>query len=169
MQSILSHGEYSVHQSQFKDRFNIALLKQFIAANDLEDIKKTHYFYGRFENIYLKPQHAPLLWEIKADVKHHVNQLLGQPVLKIACWFNAMGPAAKTTLHYLDDDDELLSGVYYVHVPENSGALIIHSQQKTFCHTLREGQWVFFSPQTPHAVSENILNALRLSIAFNFN
>ena len=34
---------------------------------------------------------------------------------------------------------------------------------------IREGQWVFFSPRTPHAVGINNSGRLRLSIAFNFS
>ncbi len=74
-----------------------------------------------------------------------------------------------TTLHSHDDYDELLSGVYYVCVPKNSGELMIHAENEIVRHTPCEGQWVFFSPQTPHAVSKNLTHELRLSVAFNFS
>ena len=80
-----------------------------------------------------------------------------------------MGPGAETTLHCHDDDDERLSGVYYVRVPKHSGKLIIHRGTQRIHHAPQEGQWVFFAPETPHAVSVNRSDKLRLSVAFNFS
>jgi len=165
----LARGEYSVHSSTFDTQFNALLLSQFTAAQDLDKIKKTHFFNGRFENIYLSEQHVPLLEALKADAKTRASTLIGRPLKNLGCWFNAMGPGTETTLHSHDDDDELLSGVYYVRVPENSGELLIHTPKEIIRHPPHEGQWVFFAPQTPHAVSENLSGQLRLSVAFNFS
>ncbi len=55
-----------------------------------------------------------------------------------------MQSGAHTTLHSHDDDDEILSAVYYVQVPENSGELIIHAEKGPIHHTPHEGQRVFF-------------------------
>ncbi len=169
MLSLLPRGEYSVQQSPFEKRFNTALLSQYLAAKDLESVKKTHFFNGRFENIYLDEKQAPLLNDLKIDARNRASQIVGRPVQKLGCWFNAMGPNADTTLHSHDDDDELLSGVYYVCVPENSGELLIHTENKIVQHSPREGQWVFVSPLTPHAVNKNRSAELRLSVAFNFS
>lgn len=169
MLSLLPRGEYSVQQGSFEKRFNAALLSQYLTAKDLENVKKTHFFNGRFENIYLDEKQAPLLHELKNDARNRASQIGDKPIRKLGCWFNAMGPDADTTLHSHDDGDELLSGVYYVNVPKNSGKLIIHAENEIIQHTPGEGQWVFFSPQTPHAVSKNLSDELRLSIAFNFS
>ena len=166
---LLSRGEYSVRSGTFDKPFNARLLSQFRAAKDLDDVKKTHFFNGRYENIYLNEQHAPLLGKLKADAKSRASEITGRPVHNLGCWFNAMGPGSDTTLHSHNDDDELLSGVYYVRVPENSGRLLIHSGKEVIQHAPREGQWVFFAPQTPHAVSKNLSDELRLSVAFNFS
>jgi hypothetical protein len=78
-----------------------------------------------------------------------------------------MQPGANTTLHSHAEDDESLSAVFYVQVPENSGELIIHTGEGLIHHSPRESQWVFFSSQTPHEVSQNLSGRLRLSVAFN--
>lgn len=159
----------TVIQSERDSQFNIRLLKQYIAAKDRPDVRKTHYFDGRFENVYLENEQIPLLTKLKADAQTHARTLLGRPIKKMGCWFNEMEPGHRTTLHSHDEDDELLSGVYYVTVPENSGNLIVHTPNQTISHHPRAGQWVFFTPQTPHEVEQNLSNETRLSIAFNFS
>lgn len=161
--------EISIEQSEFSAAFNQTLLDQYLAAKDFDAVKKTHYFNGRYENVYLNDQQTPGLVALKASAKQRASKRLGRPIQKMGCWFNAMEPGASTTLHRHDDDDELLSGVYYVRVPANSGLLIVHTPTQKFEHLPREGQWVFFSPQRPHEVAENCSQALRLSIAFNFS
>ena len=164
----MQQGEYTVYQSEFDVAFNQDLVAQYLAAKDLPEVKKTHYFNGRFENIYLDEDQVPALSELRADARARAARILGRPVRKMGCWFNAMGAGNETTLHSHDDDDEVLSGVYYARVPENSGNLIIHQGGQPVEHTPQAGQWVFFSSRTPHAVSLNHSEELRLSIAFNF-
>lgn len=161
-------GEYVVINSGFEPEFNRQLVEQFLAAENLSGVKKTHFFNGRYENIYLDEAQLPALTELKADARAQAEAILGRPVRRMGCWCNAMGPGAETTLHSHDDDDEVLSGVYYARVPENSGRLIIHQDNQVFKHDSQAGQWVFFSPRTPHAVEANQSEELRLSIAFNF-
>lgn len=167
--SFLQTGEFRIHYSQFDAPFNRELLEQFLAAQNRADIKKTHFFNGRFENVYLTNAHAPLLADLKKEAGELAARILGRPIGKMGCWCNAMGPGAETTLHSHDDDDEVLSGVYYVRVPSQSGELVIHTETGPVKHPPREGQWVFFSPRTPHAVLKNRSSGLRLSIAFNFS
>ena len=79
-----------------------------------------------------------------------------------------MTPGAVTTVHSHDDNDELLSAVYYVSVAENSGNLIIHEDNKQHSITPEQGMFVFFAPDVVHEVSENLSSHERLSIAINF-
>ncbi len=150
-------------------QFNRELLQQYLQACDSDEARKTHFFDGRFENVYLSDAQVPNLRTLKQDAERYAQQLLNAPIRKMGCWFNAMGPGHRTTLHSHDEDDELLSGVYYVEVPENSGNLIIHTPGEIIEHPPQVGQWVFFTPQTPHEVTENKSTATRLSIAFNFS
>lgn len=161
--------QHIVAQSNFGAQFNQSLLEQFHVMAHHDGVKKTHHFNGRFENIYLDEHHIAILSQLKADAKRRAENILNRPVEKMGFWFNAMPSGAVTTLHRHDDDDECLSGVYYVCVPEGSGQLIIHQPDSRYNHTPKQGQWVFFSPQTPHEVTENLSNKCRLSVAFNFS
>lgn len=159
----------TIIESGRDEQFNSRLLKQYLASKDRSDVRRTHYFGGRFENLYLENKQTPLLAELKTDARAYAQTLLGRPIKKMGCWFNAMEPGHLTTLHSHDEDDEQLSGVYYVCVPQNSGDLIVHTPDQSISHSPRAGQWVFFTPQTPHEVEQNLSEQTRLSIAFNFS
>jgi hypothetical protein len=71
-----NHGKYAIYQDAFDAGFNATLLAQYLVARNLGEVKKTHFFNGRFENIYLSELHAPLLKELKA----HASQITSKPV-----------------------------------------------------------------------------------------
>lgn len=171
MSQIRQHqaAEVCVEHSEFDHAFNRELSDQYQAAKGFKGLNRTHFFNGRYENIYLTEDQVPALVRLKADAKQRASRLLNSPVIKMGCWFNEMPPGACTTLHRHDDDDERLSGVYYVCVPENSGELIIHRSAQLIRHFPRVGQWVFLAPQMPHEVAKNFSEETRLSIAFNFS
>jgi uncharacterized cupin superfamily protein len=83
-------------------------------------------------------------------------------------WFNAMQPGDKTARHNHDEEDELLSCVYYITAPQNSGDLLLFDQDETLRVTPEAGKLVLFSPKLAHAVEENRSDQQRLSVAFNF-
>jgi len=75
-------------------------------------------------------------------------------------------------------DFPVLSGVYYLSKPENSGELFFETQdslyKRLYKHPLdeivnvKEGQAVFFLPCVKHSVQTNLSEDDRISIAFNF-
>jgi hypothetical protein len=73
----------------------------------------------------------------------------------------------RTSLHHHDENDELLSGVYYIRVPENSGDLILHDAGKKIRIQPQEGKLVMFAPGVLHEVTANAGSELRLSVAVN--
>ena len=84
-----------------------------------------------------------------------------------------MPPGSTTTLHSHGDYDELLSAVYYLQVPEDSGKLIIYSTTKNdntekIEITPHAGEFIFFAPDIRHEVSRNNSDEHRLSIGINF-
>jgi hypothetical protein len=160
---------YAVQKSSFDAEFNGTILTQFMSAQHTEGLKKTHFFNDRYENIYLSAHQVPHLRALVTDANNRARCLLGRTSQKVGCWFNAMGPASNTSLHRHDEDDECLSGVYYIAVPENSGDLVLYPHGKQLVHTPRAGQWIFFPPQTEHEVTHNESPELRLSLAFNFS
>lgn len=160
-------------QPTFVDSFNKTLMLSFLNHQDDESVRKTHLFEGRYENIYLNEQHIPELKSLVKEAVKLAEEILNIKNLRAGYWFNHMPPGATTTLHTHDDDDELLSGVYYVKVPENSGNLIIFDKTKNENKGKIEiqsktGEFIFFKPNAPHEVSKNNSSEHRLSIGFNF-
>ena len=105
---------------------NSAIEAGFLKHHNNTNIRKTHLFAGRYENIYLNEQHIPALKPLINEAVQRAEDFLGIKNLRAGYWFNYMPPGATTTLHTHDDDDELLSCVYYIKVQENSGNLIIY-------------------------------------------
>jgi hypothetical protein len=147
---------------------NAALLQGFSDHQQDADIRRSHLFNGRYENIYLTSAHIPQIKDLLDEACEHARHILGVDDLQAGCWFNHMPPGAVTTVHSHDNDDELLSAVYYISVADNSGKLIIHTDGDRHCITPREGMFVFFRPDVVHEVSENMSAHDRLSIGINF-
>jgi len=147
---------------------NKKITLDFLRYCDSPDIRKTHLFEGRYENIYLNDTHIPELSILVDEAIKHAQKLLKVEGLRAGYWFNYMPPESTTTLHTHDDDDELLSAVYYVDVPENSGNLIIYQDAEKIEISPETGLFVFFKPDVKHEVSRNNSNEPRLSIGINF-
>lgn len=152
---------------------NSTIESGFMEHHNDPDIRKTHLFAGRYENIYLTEQQIPALKPLVKEALNLAEGILDKKDLRTGYWFNYMPPGAATTLHTHDDDDELLSCVYYVRVPENSGNLIIYNDpqdggQNKIEIKSRTGDFIFFKPDIRHEVTRNNSTGHRLSIAFNF-
>lgn len=149
---------------------NEQIYRSFISLNDDEIKEKTHLFNGRYENIYLDDNKIPQLTLILDNALINAANILNIKKERLAYgfWLNMMGTGDVTTAHTHDDDDELLSCVYYVKVPEHSGELIITENNSKTVIMPKEGSFIFFLPSTLHEVSENKSAQSRLSIAFNF-
>jgi len=148
---------------------NQQLMSGLNAYLNHDSTRKTHHFFGRYENIYISTEKIPALSRILRAAIHHAAEISGfkEDTLKAGLWFNVMNPGDKTTLHRHDDDDELLSGVYYVQVAENSGTLLLNRPPIQTRVTPEEGLFVFFSPDMPHEVTENHNPQCRVSLGIN--
>lgn len=149
---------------------NQTLVKKIELLSDTDIKEKTHLFNGRYENIYLEENTIP---ELKVIIKAALEQAailltLKKEDLTFGFWLNLMAAGDVTTAHTHDDDNELLSCVYYIKAPQNSGDLIISEKNKKINIPPEEGCFIFFSPSTLHEVAENKSEQSRLSIAFNF-
>ncbi len=162
--------EYYVTELSEAAQVNTAILEQYRALADAPELKRSHYFEGRYENIYLPEHSLPALQPVLAAARQAAGRFLrcAQPDLAVGFWFNEMGPGHRTLPHSHDEDDELVSGVYYVRVPEDSGELTLKQGAAVTRITAREGMFVFFPPQVVHEVSENRSGEMRLSIGMNF-
>ena len=164
---------YQKITSTHGERLNKIIMEGFLDNYQRNDIRKTHLFDGRYENIYLTEHEIPALGEIIAEATKYAEDILQVKHLRAGFWFNFMPPGSSTTLHTHDDEDELLSAVYYVNVPEGSGNLVIyHRTDKPGPRKIEivpeEGEFIFFKPDVPHEVTRNNSAQSRLSIGFNF-
>jgi len=159
---------FSAYLDNF-EQINSALVEGYFKHVDDDDIKRSHYFEGRYENIYITKEIIPELNTILDTVIEHAANILDldKNNLKAGLWFNAMEPGNVTIAHRHDDDDELLSAVYYITVPENSGELILHYKHFTTQVTPAAGMFVFFPPDVSHEVSRNNSKETRLSLGIN--
>ena len=168
---------FRAHSSLLKD-LNETLLSGFLKHQNDTAVKRSHLFNDRYENIYLNEQQLPELKLFRQEACRHASIIIGNDNIKAGFWFNYMPPGAITTMHTHDDDDEQLSGVYYVTVPENSGNLIIYNDlltttenntaQKVVEIEPKAGDFIFFKPDARHEVSKNNSKQHRLSIGINF-
>lgn len=148
---------------------NNRLTEEILELNDQQIIKKTHFFSGRYENIYVAKNSVTGLKQIIHQAHQYAAEILDRNIneLKIGFWINIMQKGHTTTLHRHDDDDELLSGVYYVRVPENSGQFVYHVDGQKHALMPEQGAFLFFTPSLLHEVTEHQSDQARISIAFN--
>jgi hypothetical protein len=158
-------------QKRYLDRaetINTRLIADFLEHYLDDNVKRTHLFNGRYENIYLGEHQIRQLSNVLEHAKQLAAAITDVENIRAGYWFNYMLPGAVTTLHRHDDDDELLSAVYYVSVPENSGNLVLHQAEDVLEVTPEAGMFVFFPPDVAHEVTQNYSERARLSIGFNF-
>lgn len=151
-------------------RINTELLAGYQALRDDPVLKRSHYFEGRYENIYIERSRLPAIEPVLQAALAAAADYLQQDAtgLSVGFWFNEMGPGHRTLPHRHDDDDEQASAVYYVQVPEQSGELVLRRGMIVTQVTPVEGTFVFFAPDIEHEVTENLSQQPRLSIGMNF-
>ncbi len=166
-----SLNKHTLHTIQLEDFevLNRSLVNGLNQHIDSDNTRKSHHFYGRYENIYIDSQQITQLNDVLDLAREYASQILDKPVdsLKAGLWFNVMNPGDRTTLHQHDDDDELLSAVYYVSVAKDSGQLLIGKPPIISEVTPAEGMFVFFPPDIPHEVTQNNSNECRISLGIN--
>lgn len=147
-----------------------AILKDFRRHADDPGVRRSHYFEGRYENLYLDCERIPALALVLEQARRLAAAILGlsDRLPKVGFWLNHMAPGQVTLPHRHDDDDELLSGVYYVRVPAGSGELLLRDPPLLTRVSPQAGMYVLFPPTVLHEVSRNQSDAARLSIGMNF-
>lgn len=131
--------------------------------------RKTHFFEGRYENTYIDRVLLTHTQDLFSEILTIAQQITGaNRKLRMGFWFNEMQPGFRTVAHTHEEDDELLSGVYYLKVPKNSGDLLLGKGDNQSQITPNEGDCIFFSPDLMHEVLPNESAEMRLSIGMNF-
>ena len=151
------------------DKLNTGLYDRFMALDGTDRVRQSHHFEGRFENIYIDEADIPEIVVVLNALKQQAGKLLGVPekALKVGFWFNAMEAGHRTPPHHHDENDELLSAVYYIRVPENSGDLILYDADKRIRIHPQAGKLVMFAPGVMHEVTTHQGSGLRLSVGIN--
>lgn len=160
-----------IHGSQLPgaEDINRRILAAFRELNAADFSSRTHFFGGRFENLYLERQRIPELDLVLGHAESCARAILnyGHKPLRLGFWFNAQAPGQGTSVHNHDENDELLSGVYYIRVPDKSGQLVLLDGQLTTRLMPKAGNFLFFPPSLSHRVDVNRSQEQRLSLAFN--
>ena len=155
------------------DALNARLASAFAGLADADFDRRTHFIDGRFENLYVPADRLSGADELLRFVTAQARDVLGldagptAPALRCGFWLNAMRPGQRTSRHNHDENDEMLSAVYYVTAPKGSGDILFHDQPFQIRVTPRPGLLLLFPPSLLHSVEANRSDQLRLSVAFN--
>lgn len=156
---------------QGAETLNQQILASYKQLREQDLLGRSHFFGGRFENLLIDQDRIPALKLVLEQATTYASILLGessQP-LKRDFWINEMAHGQATSKHDHNEEHELLSAVYYLHVPKNSGNLIIHDEHLYTEFEPVAGTFVFFAPTAMHSVSVNQSNETRLSVGINFS
>jgi len=160
---------YSEFTLASPDDLNARLTTRFLALSAAGRVRRSHFFAGRFENIYIERDDIPEIGPVLDNLLERAARWLQRPVaqLQAGFWFNAMEAGHCTAPHHHDENDELLSAVYYVRVPVHSGELILYEGEQRIRVQPCAGKLVMFAPAVMHEVSPHRGEGLRLSIGMN--
>jgi len=151
------------------DELNRLIVDAYRHMGEQDMQRRSHHFAGRYENLYIERERIPAIGRVMEQAEDDARAILQRHgPLRSGFWFNDMGPGQSTSEHDHDEDDELLSGVYYVQVPEKSGDLIFPDTRIRTVVSPQAGMFVFFDPAVRHSVSINHSAQRRLSIGMNF-
>ena len=148
---------------------NRQILDGYLEMREQDFLRRTHFFGGRYENLYFERERIPAIARVLAHAENYAQTLL-PPLTHLRCgfWINDMGPGESTTEHDHDENDEMLSAVYYIHTPQDSGDLVIVDSQSRTLIPPQPGMFVFFAPSVVHSVSVNRSAERRISMGMNF-
>ena len=131
---------------------------------------------SRFEdfNFPTNPNFQLLISKIQEEYKTSFKKNLKL----INYWTQIHLPNESTNLHNHVDEFNFsnwtdISGVYYVHIPENSGKLVFQYpinqyQSKRYYVNPIVGRYVLFPSTLNHFVTKNLSKEQRIAISFNF-
>lgn len=144
-----------------------------------ENLTFSHKINGRWENQYLSIDHVPQLKKIFHFACKVGKKIIGKPLVvpykemglpMDEFWFNIARPGESTGWHD-HKDRSVLSGVYYLKVPDNAGDILFRKRDKDkiveWNIRSETGKLILFYSNIEHSVTINKSNHDRISIAFN--
>lgn len=155
--------------------FNRETILEDLSAG-LKQSTSSHYVNGRWENRYINSHLTPSVSGLLnraaslAGKEYRENFLIPSQFLGYSTneyWFNIAGPGESTGRHN-HKDEAVISGVFYLKVPENSGDLRFHlDDEGEVIVPAKEGEMVLFPADLDHSVGVNRSGEERISLAFN--
>lgn len=160
---------YRIAECRDCEALNATLRARVEQLTPGEIVRRHHYLGGRYENLYVTLESIPELRVILDLATAQAAHILKRPKkdLRLGWWLNIMQPGDVTFPHTHDADDELLSGVYYIDVPTDSGKLVLSQGTQRLEIEPRAGRFVFFAPDVMHEVTRNESGRPRISVGFN--
>lgn len=160
---------YQIGECQDCDALNATLRVRIELLPENDIVRRHHYLGGRYENLYVAFESIPEIRVILDLATAHAAHILNRPKqgLRVGWWLNIMRSGDITFAHTHDADDEILSGVYYIDVPPDSGKLVLIDGVRREEVRPHAGMYVFFAPETLHEVTRNESGRARISVGFN--
>jgi hypothetical protein len=164
-----NHPLYRIGECRDCEALNATLRARIEQLTPGEIVRRHHYLGGRYENLYVTIESIPELRVILDLATAQAAHILKRPKkdLRLGWWLNIMRPGDITWPHTHDADDELLSGVYYIDVPPDSGKLLLTQDAQRVEIEPHAGGFVFFAPDVMHEVTRNESDRPRISVGFN--
>ena len=144
-----------------------------------DHVEYSHNIKGRWENHYLGLEFVPGLKHIFNFACKAARDITERSVIVPykglgfpfdEYWFNIAKPGESTGWHD-HKDNAILSGVYYLSVPDNSGHIKFRKKGEDgfqeWSVNSEEGKMILFDSKIEHAVPINKSNKNRISLAFN--
>ena len=160
---------YKIGECQDCDALNATLRARVELLPQKDIVRRHHYLGGRYENLYVAFESIPEIRVILDLATAQVAYILNRPKkdLRMGWWLNIMRPGDITFAHTHDADDEILSGVYYIDVPPDSGKLVLVDGVRREEIQPHAGMFIFFAPEILHEVTRNESGRPRISVGFN--
>lgn len=161
---------YVIHECDTCRALNASLSTRVARLGTQDIMRRSHFLGGRYENLYVTPEVLPGIETILDSARLAASLFLARTAeaLRVGWWLNVMQPGEMTYAHTHDNADELLSGVYYIDVPPNSGRFVMHWGGRREEIEPRAGTFVLFAPEVLHEVTRNDSDRARISVGFNF-
>jgi hypothetical protein len=141
------------------------------------DLSFSHNIGGRWENSYLPIQKVPSVRDIVRPLRDLAVNLYGEKLLALfepptgldhpPFWFNLSETGDSTGVHN-HARESVVSGVYYLEAPIDSGELFFRSDgEDDYSLAPDAGSVVLFPSELRHGVRMNYSSGKRISLAFN--
>jgi hypothetical protein len=141
------------------------------------DFSFSHKIGGRWENSYLPIEKVPSVRDIVRPVRDLAVNLYGEKLVALfeppsgldhpPFWFNLSETGDSTGVHN-HARESVVSGVYYLEVPIDSGDLFFRADgEEDFSLMPKAGAVALFPSELRHGVRMNSASGKRISMAFN--